>query len=78
MDKLIDVATDLRLARLFVLTFETKFFGRHGFVEIDGTPVAPSVYEQMRRSYDEGVAEFLDLAYVRPNTLGNARMLLLL
>jgi amino-acid N-acetyltransferase len=45
-------------------------------VEIDGTPVAPEVYEQMRRSYDAGVAEFLDLAYVRPNTLGNVRMML--
>lgn len=62
--------------RVFVLTFEREFFGRHGFVEIDGAPVAPEVYEEMRRSYDAGVAEFLDLAYVRPNTLGNARMLL--
>jgi amino-acid N-acetyltransferase len=25
---------------------------------------------------DEGVAEFLDLARVKPNTLGNTRMLL--
>jgi amino-acid N-acetyltransferase len=29
----------------------------------------------MLRSHDEGVAEFLDLARVKPNTLGNARML---
>jgi len=27
------------------------------------------------RSSDEGVAEFLDLARVKPNTLGNSRML---
>lgn len=76
VDQLIDVARELGLARLFVLTFETKFFARHGFVEIDGTPVTSEVYEEMRRSVDPGVAEFLDLPYVKPNTLGNARMLL--
>jgi amino-acid N-acetyltransferase len=75
VDTLISVAKDLGLARLFVLTFETSFFAGHGFVEIDGTPVAPEVYEEMRRSVDEGVAEFLDLPYVKPNTLGNTRML---
>jgi len=76
VDTLISVAKDLGLARLFVLTFETSFFAQHGFVEIDGTPVAPEVYEEMRRSVDEGVAEFLDLPYAKPNTLGNTRMLL--
>jgi len=76
VDTLISVAKDLGLARLFVLTFETAFFDQHGFVEINGTPVAPEVYEEMRRSFDEGVAEFLDLPYVKPNTLGNTRMLL--
>lgn len=76
VEKLIFQARELGLARLFVLTFETKFFTNHGFVEIDGTPVSAEVYEQMRRSADEGVAEFLDLPYVKPNTLGNARMLL--
>ena len=76
VDALISVAKDLGLARLFVLTFETSFFAGHGFVEIEGTPVAPEVYEEMRRSVDEGVAEFLDLPYVKPNTLGNTRMLL--
>lgn len=35
------------------------------------------VYEEMRRSYDTGVAEFLDLSYVKPNTLGNTRPALL-
>ncbi|GAA3435664.1 hypothetical protein GCM10018954_052710 [Kutzneria kofuensis] len=59
-----------------MLTFETKFFNRHGFVEIEGTPVSPEVYDEMLRSFDEGVAEFLDLTYVKPNTLGNSRMLL--
>jgi amino-acid N-acetyltransferase len=76
VDTLISVAKDLGLARLFVLTFETAFFAQHGFVEIDGTPVAPDVYAEIRRSLDEGVAEFLDLPYVKPNTLGNTRMLL--
>jgi amino-acid N-acetyltransferase len=30
------------------------------------------------RSTDEGIAEFLDLERVKPNTLGNTRMLRLL
>jgi amino-acid N-acetyltransferase len=76
--KLLEVATELRLQRIFVLTFETDFFGRHGFREIEGTPVTAEVYEEMCRSYDTGVAEFLDLSYVKPNILGNTRMLLTL
>jgi amino-acid N-acetyltransferase len=73
---LLDVARDLGVRRVFVLTFETRFFASFGFVPIDGTPVTPEVYEQLLRSYDEGVAEFLDLERVKPNTLGNTRMLL--
>ena len=42
---------------------------------IEGTPVTPEVYAELRRSFDEGVAEFLDLERVKPNTLGNTRML---
>ncbi len=78
VDRLVQVARALELKRLFVLTFETEFFGRHGFVEIEGTPVTAEVYDEMRRSYDVGVAEFLDLSYVKPNILGNIRMLLVL
>lgn len=78
VDHLLDVARDLQLKRLFVLTFETRFFSRHGFTEIEGTPVTAEVYEEMCRSYDLGVAEFLDLSYVKPNILGNSRMLLVL
>ena len=74
--RLVALAVELGLRRIFVLTFETKFFARHGFVEIDGTPVSAAVYQEIRRSADEGVAEFLDLPYVKPNTLGNSRMLL--
>jgi amino-acid N-acetyltransferase len=76
VDSLLATARELGVRRVFVLTFEREFFGRHGFVEIDGAPVSAEVYEEMLRSYDAGVAEFLDLAYVRPNTLGNSRMLL--
>ncbi|GAY09382.1 N-acetylglutamate synthase [Pseudonocardia sp. N23] len=75
---LIDGARELGLRRLFVLTFEKHFFAKHGFAEIDGTPVSPDVFAAMLRSYDTGVAEFLDLAHVKPNTLGNVRMLLVL
>jgi amino-acid N-acetyltransferase len=78
VDRLLDVARELQLQRLFVLTFETEFFARHGFTEIEGTPVTAEVYEEMCRSYDIGVAEFLDLSYVKPNILGNSRMLLVL
>lgn len=76
VDRLLDVARELELERIFVLTFEVEFFARHGFREIDGTPVTAEVYEEMCRSYDTGVAEFLDLSYVKPNILGNTRMLL--
>ncbi len=73
---LLDQARELGVRRVFCLTFETRFFGSFGFTEIDGAPVPHAVYEQLLRSYDEGVAEFLDLERVKPNTLGNKRMLL--
>ena len=75
MEHIIDRAKKIGVKRLFCLTFETKFFGSHGFVEILGTPVEPDVYTQLLRSYDEGIAEFLDLESVKPNTLGNTRMI---
>jgi amino-acid N-acetyltransferase len=74
--ELIATARELGLSRLFALTFHTGFFTRHGFTEIDGIPVDADTYDAMRRSYDAGVAEFLSLEYVKPNTLGNTRMLL--
>jgi amino-acid N-acetyltransferase len=76
LDDLIATARELGLSRLFALTFHTDFFARHGFVEIDGAPVDADTYDALRRSYDTGVAEFLGLEYVKPNTLGNTRMLL--
>lgn len=68
-------ARNLGLSRLFCLTFEVDFFTRRGFAPIGEQVVDPDVYSQLLRSPDEGVAEFLDLAHVKPNTLGNTRML---
>ncbi len=76
--RLVERARELGVERVFCLTFETAFFARHGFAEIEGAPVPHDVYEQLLQSYDEGVAEFLDLERVKPNTLGNHRMLLTL
>jgi amino-acid N-acetyltransferase len=70
-----DAARTLGLTRLFCLTFETSFFGSHGYAVIGEDIVAPDVYSQLVRSQDEGIAEFLDLSRVKPNTLGNTRML---
>ncbi|MBO0820120.1 MAG: amino-acid N-acetyltransferase [Nocardiopsaceae bacterium] len=76
VEELLARARKLGVARVFCLTFAVSFFASHGFNEIFGTPVAPEVYAELLRSYDEGVAEFLDLDRVKPNTLGNTRMLL--
>ncbi len=78
LEAIINRARTVGVSRIFCLTFETAFFARHGFEEIHGTPVAPDVYSELLRSYDTGVAEFLDLESVKPNTLGNTRMLKLL
>jgi amino-acid N-acetyltransferase len=75
LETLVDQARLLGVTKLFCLTFEVGFFAAHGFHQIDGTPVGPEVYTELLRSADEGVAEFLDLARVKPNTLGNTRML---
>ncbi|NQU36308.1 MAG: amino-acid N-acetyltransferase [Actinobacteria bacterium] len=78
LDELVIRARQIGVERVFVLTFEVDFFRRAGFVEIVGTPVDHQVFEQLLQSYDEGVAEFLDLERVKPNTLGNSRLLLVL
>ncbi len=75
---LVERAVAMGLRRVFCLTFEVDFFERQGFTEIEGTPVSTDVYAELLRSHDDGVAEFLDLARVKPNTLGNRRMLLTL
>ena len=76
VESLLARARELGVSRVFVLTFAVKFFGRLGFEEITGDAASPEVYAELLRSYDEGVAEFLDLDRVKPNTLGNTRMLL--
>ena len=76
LESIISRAKEIGVERIFCLTFETEFFGSLGFKEIQGTPVEPDVYAELLRSYDAGVAEFLDLESVKPNTLGNTRMLL--
>ncbi|MDP1675936.1 MAG: amino-acid N-acetyltransferase [Bacteroidota bacterium] len=78
LNAIIQRAMALGIKRIFCLTFETEFFGRHGFEVIEGTPVEPAVYNELLRSYDAGVAEFLDLESAKPNTLGNTRMLKML
>jgi amino-acid N-acetyltransferase len=75
---LMNRAREVGVKRVFCLTFRVEFFGRHGFVEIDDTPIDHDVYEALLQSYDEGVAEFLGLERVKPNTLGNHRMLAVL
>jgi amino-acid N-acetyltransferase len=76
LGKLLQTARWLGVRRIFCLTFEVDFFAKHGFVQIGETPVAGDVFGELLRSNDEGVAEFLDLERVKPNTLGNSRMLL--
>ena len=76
LDELLDRARRLGVRRVFCLTFEVDFFSRHGFRAFDGIPVESDIYEELLRSYDEGVAEFLGLEHVKPNILGNTRMVL--
>jgi amino-acid N-acetyltransferase len=74
--RLLRNARELGVERVFCLTFETRFFARHGFVPVSDVPVPAPIRSELLQSSDEGVAEFLDLARVKPNTLGNTRMLL--
>ncbi|MBM7781506.1 amino-acid N-acetyltransferase [Arthrobacter tumbae] len=76
VNALLDEARVIGVGRVFCLTFEEAFFRRHGFTVMeDQSAVDPVVYSELLRSHDEGVAEFLDLARVKPNTLGNTRMI---
>ncbi|MCW2681586.1 MAG: argA [Frankiales bacterium] len=78
LERLAENARELGVGRLFCLTFETSFFARHGFAPIEELALDPDVRAELLQSPDEGVAEFLDLARVKPNTLGNTRMLAVL
>lgn len=76
VENLLGEARTLGVERVFCLTFEVDFFRNQGFeVMADQSAVDPQVYSELLRSHDEGVAEFLDLARVKPNTLGNTRMI---
>ncbi len=75
LESLESAARELGLSRLFCLTFEVDFFARNGFEPMGDDSIDPEVYAELVRSPDEGVAEFLDLARVKPNTLGNTRMI---
>ena len=75
VEALLNRAKEIGVSRVFCLTFETEFFGKHGFEPISDVPVDAETFEEMVRSTDVGVAEFLDLARVKENTLGNTRML---
>lgn len=75
LTSLLSRARQLELQRVFCLTFEVDFFARHGFEPIEGMAVGVDVYAQMLASHDDGVKQFLDLASVKPNTLGNTRMI---
>ena len=68
-------AQALGVRRIFCLTFEKEFFVANGYQIISDVPVDPTTYAELVRSHDDGVAEFLDLARVKQNTLGNSRML---
>lgn len=78
LEALEEEAQQIGLSKLFCLTFEREFFSKHGFEELDEAPtelLEADVYAELLRSPDDGVAEFLDLARVKQNTLGNTRML---
>jgi amino-acid N-acetyltransferase len=76
VQRLIERGRDLGITRIFCLTFEVDFFERFGFEILHGTAVQPEIFAELLQSEDEGVAEFLDLERVKPNTLGNTRMIL--
>ena len=78
LEAIIERAREVGVEKIFCLTFQIEFFGCHGFEVIEGTPVDADVYAELLRSYDAGVAEFLDLESAKPNTLGNTRMLKIL
>lgn len=76
LEVLIQRAEGLGVSRVFCLTFEVEFFSAHGFEVMENQEsIDPDVFAELLRSHDEGVAEFLDLARVKPNTLGNTRMI---
>ena len=78
LEALLREARALGMRRVFCLTFETAFFGRHGFRPVPARSVSPEIYAELLRYYDHDVAGKLDLSWIKPNTLGNTAMLLTL
>lgn len=77
VNALLDRACSLGVRQVFCLTFEVSFFERMGFhVMPEQSQLDPEIFAELLRSPDEGVAEFLELARVKPNTLGNTRMII--
>lgn len=75
LERLLENALSLGVERVFCLTFEVDFFSKFGFQVMTDAALDPEVYAELVRSTDDGIAEFLDLARVKQNTLGNTRML---
>jgi len=75
VEALIERSFSLGIYRVFCLTFEVEFFTKCGFEIISDVPVDEATFAEMVESSDDGIAEFLDLARVKENTLGNTRML---
>src|SRR5690625_6109946 len=77
LNALLDKAEALGVEHVFCLTFETSFFQRHGFKVMDNQAVLePDVFNQLLRSTDDGVSDFLVMSLVNHNTLGNKRMII--
>ncbi len=75
--RLLDEAARIGLRRIFVLTFETEFFARHGFHPLVEEPQPVSVgCGRMGLPAADGASLFLDLGQAKSNTLGNSRMML--
>jgi amino-acid N-acetyltransferase len=81
LDRLVTMATRIGVRRLFCLTFETDFFARHGFTPMpqgDGEAITPETFAQLLRSHDDDRVPELPFDRLKPNTLGNMRMVRLL
>ena len=47
LEAIIKRAGEVGVNKIFCLTFQTEFFGSHGFEVIEGTPVDPEVYAEL-------------------------------
>ena len=74
--ELLDVARDVGVARVFVLTFETAFFGSFGFAPIDGAPGAARRLRATAALVRRGCRRVPRPGAGQAEHLGNTRMLL--